>query len=110
MDRKLQAELAQETSLDDIAVTYKPVVEIIGVEKFVELAAYAKGDELYFPKPDSILTPARNRRIKKEFTGENVKELAEKYDLTTKQVAYILRNVPHPEQMDIFEWMELSGK
>lgn len=110
MDRKLQEELVGETGIDDIAPTYRPVVEIIGVEKFVELAEYAKGDDLYFPKPDSILAPARNRRIKKEFTGENAKELADRYDLTVKQIAYILRNVPHPEQMDIFEWMELSGK
>lgn len=108
MDRKMKEQLVLETNLEDIAETYKPVVEIIGIDKFVELAEYAQGDELYFPKPESILTPARNRRIEKEYNGYNLKELAAKYDLTIKQVAYILRNVPHPGQMDIFEF--ISGQ
>lgn len=106
MDRKLQAELIRETKPGDIAVTYQPVVEIIGVEKFVELAAYAKGDELYFPKPDSILAPARNRRIEREYNGYNMKELAEKYDLTIKQIGYILRNVPTPGQIELEDWLD----
>lgn len=106
MNKKLQEELIRETDLKDIAETYKPVVQIIGVEKFVELADYAKGDELYFPKPESILAPARNRRIEQEYNGYNMKELAEKYDITIKQIAYILRNVPHPGQIDIFDWMQ----
>ena len=106
MDKKLQAELIQETRLMDIAETYKPVVEIIGIDKFVELADYAKGDELYFPKPENILAPARNRRIEQEYNGYNMKELAEKYDITIKQIAYILRNVPHPGQIDIFDWLQ----
>lgn len=106
MDRKLLKELLEDTGIEDIAETYKPVVQIIGIEKFVELADYAKGDELYFPKPENILAPARNRRIEQEYNGYNIKELAEKYDVTIKQIAYILRNVPHPGQLDIFDWMK----
>lgn len=110
MDENLKKELTKETSMEDIAPSYRKVAQIVGVEKFIELSEYALGDEIYFPKVENILAPARNRRLKKEFTGDNVKELADKYDLTTKQVAYILRNVPHPEQIDIFEWLETSGK
>lgn len=105
MEKTLQKELIEGTQLKDIAERYQPVVNIIGVRKFVELAEYAAGDELYFPKPDSILAPARNRRIEREFNGDNMKELAEKYDLTIKQIAYILRNVPDPGQMDIFDFL-----
>lgn len=110
MDAIIKRELIKNTSMEDIAPKYRPVAEIVGMEKFIELSEYALGDELYFPKVENILAPARNRRIKQEFDGENVKELADRYDLTVKQVAYILRNVPHPEQMDIFEWMGVSGK
>ena len=59
--------IRDRTTLDDISESYRPVVEIIGIEKFIELSEYAKGDELYFPKTENIIAPARNRRIKKEW-------------------------------------------
>lgn len=62
-----------------------------------------KGDELYFPKTENIIAPARNRRIKKEWNGYNSKELAEKYNLTTKQIGNILKDEPMIGQMSIFD-------
>lgn len=47
MDKKLREELIRETHLEDIAETYRPVAEIIGVERFVRLSEYACGDEIY---------------------------------------------------------------
>lgn len=47
---ELTRQLIGETKIDDISESYRPVVEIIGVDKFIELSDYAKGDELYFPK------------------------------------------------------------
>ena len=88
---RLTLELIAETTLEDIAENYRPVVEIIGIEKFIELSDYAKGDELYFPKVENVIAPARNRRIKKEWDGYNSKELAEKYNLTLKQIGNILK-------------------
>ena len=45
---ELTRQLIGETKIDDISESYRPVVEIIGVDKFIELSDYAKGDELYF--------------------------------------------------------------
>ena len=95
--------LIEETTLEDISESYRPVVDIIGIEKFIELSEYAKGDELYFPKTENIIAPARNRRIKKEWNGYNSKELAEKYNLTTKQIGNILKDEPMIGQMSIFD-------
>ena len=66
---ELTRALIEETTLEDISESYRPVVDIIGIEKFIELSEYAKGDELYFPKTENIIAPARNRRIKKEWNG-----------------------------------------
>lgn len=107
MDEKLLEELIADTTLEDISDTYKPVVERIGVEHFVALGKYAQGDDLYFPKIDTILIPARNRRILKEYDGYNAKELAEMYNLTVKQIFSILRNVPVPGQQTIFDCFDL---
>lgn len=105
MDQTLIRELVREIREEDIADTYRPVVEIVGIEKFVQLSEYAKGDEIYIPKAENIVAPARNRRIRKEYDGYNIKDLADKYDLTTKQIANILKDVPHPGQMSIFDIM-----
>lgn len=90
MDR-LQKELATELSIDDIPKNYRPLAELIGLDKFLLLCDYAKGDELYFPQIDKIFIPVRNRRIKKEFNGYNKKELARKYNLTVVQIGAIIR-------------------
>ena len=100
---ELTRALIEETTLEDISESYRPVVDIIGIEKFIELSEYAKGDELYFPKTENIIAPARNRRIKKEWNGYNSKELAEKYNLTTKQIGNILKDEPMIGQMSIFD-------
>jgi len=102
----LERELMDDTTMDDIAERYRPVVEIIGVEKFIEISRFARGDELYFPKPETILAPARNRRIKKEYNGYNTKELAERYNLTIPQINSILKNEPIYGQMDISAFLD----
>lgn len=105
MDR-LMRELVQETDIEDISDGYRAVAEIVGVEKFAELAEYAQGDDLYFPKLESIVIPARNRRIKNEWNGYNVKELADKYGLTTGHVRRILKDEPIYGQISLFDLEE----
>lgn len=100
-NEKLLAELIEDTTIEDIADNYKPVVEIIGVKHFIELGQYTHGDDLYFPKVETILIPARNRRIEKEYDGYNVKELTERYNLTPKQIHSILRDVDIPGQIEL---------
>ncbi len=102
---ELTRQLISETTIQDISETYRPVVELIGMENFVKLGDYAKGDELYFPKVENIVAPARNRRIKKEWDGYNSKELAEKYNLTLKQIGNILKDEPLVGQMNLFDMM-----
>lgn len=109
MNKKLLNELIEETTIDDIGERYRDIVELIGIRNFVELSNYSRGDELYFPKVESIVSPARNRRIKKEFNGYNTKELADKYNLTTKQIQNILKDEPPVGQMSIEEWMKSVG-
>ena len=109
MVSKLQQELIREVEEKDIAERYKGIVDIIGIEKFIEMSDYAKGDEIYFPKVESILAPARNRRIRKEYNGYNRKELAGKYNLTVQQIDFILKDVPHPGQADLFSYCKEAG-
>lgn len=106
MNDDLKQKLIQETTVEDIADTYSEVVRIIGVELFVELSDYAKGDKLYFPKAENVVAPARNRRIKKEYNGYNVKELAKEYNLTVQQISNILKGEPVYGQMNMSEFLK----
>lgn len=110
MKKQLMQELIQDTTIEDITENHKPVAEIIGIEKFIQLSEYAKGDELYFPKVENIITPARNRKICKEYNGYNTKELAIKYNLTTKQIQNIIKALPTPHQISIFDYPEMIHK
>ena len=109
MDEKLLNELIEDTVIEDIGERYKEIVELIGIRKFILLSNYARGDELYFPKVENVVGPARNRRIKKEFNGYNTKELADKYNLTVKQIQNILKDEPPAGQINIEDWMNGAG-
>ena len=106
MKDELLNELIADTTIEDVPERYQGIVEIVGIEKFVELSNYAMGDELYFPKVENIVSAARNRRIKAEYrSGSSDKELAERYNLTTKQIWNILKREPLRGQMSIEDWI-----
>lgn len=105
MRTELLNELIENTTIDDIGERYREVVELIGIRNFVLLSNYARGDELYFPKVENVIAPARNRKIKEEFNGYNQKELADRYNLTTKQIQNIMRDEPPVGQISLDEWL-----
>ena len=102
MRKELMNELAAETTLDDISESYRPLVEMIGLENVLKLSQYFMGDKMYIPKVERILSPARNRRIRREYNGYNTKELAQDYDLTTNQILQIVRDMD-PQQISLFD-------
>lgn len=106
MDQKLLDELVGETRPEDIPDRYQEIVRIVGIRKFVELSNYARGDELYFPKVENIVSAARNRRIKREYReGMSDRQLSDRYNLTTKQIWNILKDEPIQGQMSIEDWL-----
>lgn len=96
-------DLLKDITIDDIPDGCQPIVNIIGMEHFFELSEYAQGDALYIPKPDSIVAPARNRKIKKEWNGYNIRELADKYGLTPNRIRSILKDEQVFGQISIFD-------
>jgi len=73
---------------DDAMATLIKVVGLVPAKKLVEVFG---GDMFYFPKVESVIRTARNRRIYKEFTGYNHKELATRYNLTTRYVRDVVK-------------------
>lgn len=81
---KLTEEIAKELTIEMIPDgIWKAIAIEIGAINLVKLMAIVNGDDIYIPKPDRILIPARDSMIKKEFNGYNFDTLAKKYGLST---------------------------
>lgn len=79
MIRELKPEMYKEE-------LWRRIAETIGPENFYKLAKVTGGETVYLPKPEAVLRPVRDRRIKAEFNGYNHGELARKYGVTDRWV------------------------
>jgi len=101
-------ELAKELTLGMIPEgIYKDIAEAIGTDNFYRLTKVVGGATIYLPKPESILRPVRDARIKSEFNGYNHPELAKKYGVTERWVRQLCGDGKIQGQIDFYEW--LSG-
>ena len=66
------------------------LIDTVGLQAAKKLVEIFGGDEFYFPKAESVIRAARNRRIYKEFTGYNHRVLALKYNLTARYIRLIV--------------------
>lgn len=99
-------ELMRELTLDMLPDgIYKEIAEAIGVENFYKLTKVVGGATIYLPKPDSVLRPVRDARIKAEFNGYNHPELAKKYRVTERWVRQLCGDGKIEGQIDIFEFL-----
>lgn len=80
-----------EIKMEDIPDNMISMVEIIGMDNFVEITRIYGGDILYIPSYKSLKKQVRNRKIKTEYDGCNSKELSKNYDLSVSQINRIVR-------------------
>lgn len=99
-------ELLKDLTLEMIPEgLYKQIAEKIGVSNFYKLAEVVSGATVYIPKPESILRPARDARIKGEFNGYNHPQLAKKYGVTERWVRQLCGEGCAEGQMSIFDYV-----
>lgn len=98
------SELSKDLTLEMLPDgLYTQIAEAIGTENFYKLAEVVGGATIYIPKPESLVRPVRDARIKDEFNGYNHPELAKKYGVTERWVRQLCGD-GHPEgQLNIFE-------
>lgn len=91
----------EEITIKDIDEQYRNIARLIGIKNFIELIKLLGGTSWYIPKVESVLSEARKRRIKKEYNGYNKRELALKYGVSERTVAYIAKD-KKIEQLKLF--------
>lgn len=65
---------------------YTQIAEAIGIENFYKLAEVVGGTTVYIPKPESLVRPVKEARLKAEFNGYNHVELAKRYGFSERWV------------------------
>jgi len=79
--------------LNDIPDNFLALVEVIGIEKFLEISKLYGGMNVYIPIYSSLIREARNREIIDKYNGVNVNELAIKYGISVVSIRRIIKNI-----------------
>lgn len=77
---------------EDVPEILQGLVDIMGIEAFIELIKQYGGSSLYIPNENSVLKPIRNRLIRENFNGHNYKKLAKEFKISEMQVRNIIHN------------------
>ena len=77
---------------EDVPEILQGLVDIMGIEAFIELIKQYGGSSLYIPNENSVLKPIRNRLIREYFNGNNYKQIAKEFKISEMQVRNIIHN------------------
>lgn len=69
---------------------YRLIAQEIGVNNFLKLADILGGGSFYIPTRDKFTRVIRDEKIRQEFNGYNISELAKRYSITERWVRQIL--------------------
>lgn len=83
-------DLLKELRLDDLSEEQREIAIEIGLDSYIKLSYLCGGTRPYIAKMTENSKKARNRRIKEEYDGGNVKYLAIKYNLTEEWIRKIV--------------------
>lgn len=84
-------EVVMEIKMEDIPDNMIAMVEIIGMEDFIEVTKLYGGDIVYIPSYKSLKKQSRNREINMAYDGFNARELSQIYELSVSQIHRITR-------------------
>lgn len=86
--------MAKQYTIDASALTpdMRELLDIIGFDLLMKVVAVFGGDNIYIPKHNNITRSIRDKMIREEYDGSNIRPLAVKYNLTARHVRKILTN------------------
>lgn len=70
--------------------TYRLIAKEIGIDNFLKLTDVIGGGTFYIPTRDKFTRVIRDIKIRQEFDGYNIPELAKRYSITETWVRQIL--------------------
>lgn len=79
-------------TLDNLEGDQRLMAERIGLEGYKALVRYYGGTTVYVSKASTLTIADRNDRIREEYNGYNMAELALKWDLSASSIRDIVRD------------------
>lgn len=76
---------------EDVPEVLHNLIDIIGMDKFVEVSRFYGGANLYIPMYKNLMIYDRNRKIVREYNGKNSDALRKKYNLSYAQMRHLLK-------------------
>ena len=84
-------DLIEKVKANDLPEPYSTISMLIGLEETLMIAKELGGARYYFPKFESLFRENRNTMIYDEFSGNNYKEIAKKYNLSETRIREIIQ-------------------
>lgn len=79
-------------TLEDLNEEQRQLAELIGLEGYRALVRAYGGTTIYVSKASTLTIADRNDRIREEYNGYNMPELAIKWDLSISSIRDIVRD------------------
>ena len=76
--------------IDDIPDGLHAMVDIIGMDNFLEVSKLYGGTNVYIPVHRKVIKGVRNREIASEYNGRNLDKLRIRYGISTQHIKRLL--------------------
>ncbi|WP_434796160.1 Mor transcription activator family protein [Terrisporobacter vanillatitrophus] len=80
-----------EVVKDDIPYDLHTMVDIVGINNFLEICKMYGGTNIYIPVHKKVILGKRNREIIKEYNGKNIDILRIKHGICRQQLKNLLK-------------------
>lgn len=99
-----QKEVIKELTIEDLPEPYDQYAQQIGIENLYKLSKNFGGTTIYIPQVDALFKEWKYNKIKEEYNGYNIKQLAVKYGVSDRTVQKICSGakVKMEGQIDLF--------
>lgn len=84
--------LVDEIQMEFLSETQREIAEIIGIDSYRELVAVFGGERINIPKVETIMKDRIPDVVRREYNGENHRELAHRLNLTVREVDRIIKS------------------
>ncbi|MBD5468901.1 MAG: DNA-binding protein [Lachnospiraceae bacterium] len=110
---EIEPRLFQDVTLDDLAEKDRMIAEAVGMDGLRNLVKNFAGSPIYIPKKYQLLHNLRVQKVREEFDGTNIRQLALKYNYSTSYIYKIVgdkikQGIKHDikGQTDFFDLIE----
>lgn len=83
---------SENITCEDLQEQHRELAEIIGIKNLVALSKRFGGTQIYIPQTEQLLKNVKYKAIMEEFNGDNIRQLARKYEVSERTVYRLIKD------------------